>query len=116
MMHGKKKLMARGALVAMICATLSISFAFSRHFVPRGAQQKIITVDHQIRRVLWGAQRETLRDGAAIQKSSVVTQLSPFLASVSILFYPPQRETFLKLETPIAPENLILESSPVLNL
>jgi len=115
MVKRKRKLVVRGALVAVVCLLLSLSFAFSRHFVPQGSRQKMITVDHQIRRVLWGAQRETLRDGATIQKSPVLTQPLLLLASVS-MFFLPQCQTFLEPETNLVPENLVLELSPVLNL
>ena len=106
--------MVRGAFVAVVCVALSASFAFSRHFLPQGSRQKMITVDHQIRRVLWGAQREILRDGATIQ-SLVTAHLPSHLASVS-MFSPRQYETFLKPDSAIALENPVLESSPVLNL
>jgi hypothetical protein len=93
------------------------SFAIARHVVPQGLR-KLITVDHQIRRVLWRAERETLRSGATIQKTPVMVYPplelgeGPLSAESFVTYY----KISLMPRIPMAPTKFILESSPVLNL
>jgi hypothetical protein len=117
MAMGKKELVARGILVVVACVLLSISFAVSRHFVPQGLRQ-VITVEHQIRRVLWRAERETLRSGATIQKAPVMANppLEIEGVSLSLRNVATYYRIFLTPKTSIEPGNFILELSPVLNL
>src|SRR5712691_891704 len=77
----KKEFVARGFLIIVVSALLSMSFAISRHFVPQGLRQ-VITINHQIRRVLLRAERENLRSGVVIQK-------------VPLMMNPPQELTEL---------------------
>jgi hypothetical protein len=113
----KKQFVARGFLIIAVSALLSMSFAISRHFVPQGLR-RVITINHQIRRVLLRAERENLRNGVAIQK-------------VPLMMNPPQELTELfrpfesgvtdykissLLQLLIEPKNLIRELSPVLNI
>ena len=113
----KKDMVARGIFVAVACVLLSISFVVSRHFVPQGLRQ-LITVEHQVRRVLWRAERETLRSGAAIQKVPVMANPPLEIEGVSLSLWKVATDyrIFLTPKTSIEPENLILELSPVLNL
>ena len=113
----KKGLLARGNLIVVAAVLLCTSFAISRHFVPRGLRQ-LITVDHQIRRVLWRVERETLRSGVTIQKAPVT--VNPPLELGEVPLYSESVVTYYRIslvsKTPIEPKNFILESSPVLNL
>jgi hypothetical protein len=113
----KKEVVARGIFVVVACVLLSISFAASRHFVPQGLRQ-VITVERQIRRVLWRAERETLRSGATIQKVPMMANPPLEIEGVSLSLWKVATDyrIFLTPKTSIEPENLILELSPVLNL
>jgi hypothetical protein len=113
----KKELVARGIFVVVACVLLSISFVVSRHFVPQGLRQ-MITVEHQVRRVLWRAERETLRSGATVQKVPVMANppLEIEGVSLSLRTIATYYKTFLTPKTSIEPQNFIFELSPVLNL
>jgi len=113
----KKELVARGIFVVVACVLLSISFAVSRRFVPQGIRQ-MITVEHQVRRVLWRAERETLRSGATVQKVPVMANppLEIEGVSLSLRTIATYYKTFLTPKTSIEPQNFIFELSPVLNL
>jgi hypothetical protein len=113
----KKGLAARGIFVAIACVLLSLCFAVSRHFIPQGVRQ-VITVEHQIRRVLSRAQKETVRDGATIQKMPEMANPPSELVgtSVSLENATTHYKRFLTPNILVEPENLALELSPVLNL
>ena len=114
---GKKELFPRGILIVVTVVLLSVSFAISRHVVPQGLRQ-VITLDHQIRRVLWRAERENLRSSVSIQKASVMINLPLGLGK----FFPSPDAAVrryripLVWETHIESKNFIAELSPVLNL
>jgi hypothetical protein len=113
----RRILLARGFLTVVACVVLCTSFGVARHFVPQGLRQ-LITVEHQIRRVLRNVERETLRSGATIQKTPVVVNSPLELSEVPL--YSESVVPYYRIssvsKTPIEPKNFILESSPVLNL
>jgi len=113
----KKEVATRGIFVVVACVLLSVSFAASRHFVPQGLRQ-VITVEHQIRRVLWRAERETLRSGATIQKVPMMANPPLEIEGVSLSLWKvaTDHRIFLMPTTSIEPKNFILQLSPVLNL
>lgn len=113
----KKELAARGISIVVACVLLSISFAASRHFVPQGLRQ-MITIEHQVRRVLWRAEREILRSGATIQKIPVMANPPVEIewVSLSLRNVANDYRIFLTPKTSIERENFILALSPVLNL
>ena len=117
MVKHQKELVARSLFLVVVCILLSVNFAVSRHFIPQGLRQ-MITLEHQIRRVLWRAQRETLRSGATIQKVPVMANPPLEIEGVSLSLWKVATDyrIFLTPKTSIEPENLILELSPVLNL
>ncbi len=113
----KRQWSARGALMVLACGLLSISFAISTHFVPQGSRQ-LITIEHQLRRVLLRAERESLRSSVTIQQARVrshspqdLGKVSPFPEIVVTHYRIP-----LVSHTLIKPRNLVFELSPVLNL
>jgi len=115
MAKSKKELFARGIFVAIACILLTISFAVSRHFIPQGLRQ-MITVEHQMRRVLWRAERETLRSGATLQKATPITNPPLESEGVALRNAATLYRIFWTPEPPVEPGNFILELSPVLNL
>jgi hypothetical protein len=57
--------LSRAAVGALLGVVFSIVFAASTHLVPQGARQ-LITVNHQLRRVLSRAERESLKSILAL--------------------------------------------------
>jgi hypothetical protein len=113
----EKRSSVRGILMVLACTLVSISFAFSTHLVPQGLR-KLITIDHQVRRVLLRAERENLRSGVSIQKTGGInnfpheqSQASPTLKVFVRRFSIP-----LVSATWTEPKNFVFKLSPVLNL
>jgi hypothetical protein len=113
----KKQFVARGFLIIVMSALLSMSFAISRHFVPQGLRQ-VITINHQIRRVLLRAERENLRSGVPIQRPPLMINPPQELTELFRPFESVVTDSKISSfsEPLIEPKNLIRELSPVLNI
>jgi hypothetical protein len=113
----KKELLARSFLVIVATVLLCMSFAISTRLAPGGVN-KLITFNHEIRRVLLRAERENLRTGVSVEKMPVIIhptqdfgEASSF--SESALTY---RSASLFAESLIHTETLSFRLSPILNL
>src|ERR1043166_6229931 len=84
MTTSRKEVLARGIVTGLACMILSITLVSATHFVPQGSRQ-VITVDHQIRRVLLRAQRENLRSGISVQTDSVSQHLGEVRVSEIVI-------------------------------
>jgi hypothetical protein len=116
----KKETSRRGILVVVAFAFFFLSFlsfATSRHFVPRGLRQ-LISIDHQIRRVLSRAERENLRSGVALEDTAAAISLSQDAGEISLSVEAVVTNYGVHLISPDVTKtnDFILESSPVLNL
>lgn len=113
----KKEFVARGFLIIVVSALLSMSLAISRHLVPQGLRQ-VITINHQIRRVLLRAERESLRSGVAIQKSRVMSSPAKELGEVPVFWkiVVARQRISLQPNRLSQQKDFILQLSPVLNI
>jgi len=113
----KRQSLARGILILVACTVFSAAFVVARHVLPRSTRQ-LITLQHQIRRVLSRAERENLKAGVSVQKAPIIIHPPQDFAassrfSKSVLAY---RATTLFVVRSMHWENFAIESSPVLNL
>ena len=109
----KKEMLARGILTALACLILSITLVSATHFIPQGSRQ-VITVDHQIRRMLLRAQRENLRSGIAVQTDPAFQHLDSVVVVAKIVLTPPV--VFSVPQNLSYPNDSVFRLSPVLNL
>lgn len=63
----KKDLLTRYIVAVLAFALFSVTVVTSSHFAPK-TERRLITVNHQIRRVLIRAERENLRSSAASEE------------------------------------------------
>ena len=113
----KKDLLARYIVAVLAFGLFSLSFVTSTHLAPQGERQ-LITLNHQVRRVLMRAERENLRSSAASDEDGIPInppqefgELPPSLEIV-VSYY----KTSGSSQTLFEPESFVLDSSPVLNL
>lgn len=112
-----KDWLARYILVSLAFGLFSLSFVTSSHLAPE-AERQLITLDHQVRRVLMRAERENLRSSAASDEDGIPInppqQLgeAPQSQEFVISYYKVSSTSQLLFD----PANLVLDSSPVLNL
>ena len=84
----KKDLLARYILAVLAFGLFSVTVVTSSHFAPK-TERQLITLQHQVRRVLMRAERENLRSSSASDDGIPIDQLqkigptsrSPQLAS-----------------------------------
>ena len=113
----KKDLLARYILAVLAFGLFSLSFVTSSHLAPNG-QRQLITLDHQVRRVLLRAERINLKNSAASDEEGNLVnpprEFSEMPQSLKIVvtYYNILAASQIHFE----PESSVLESSPVLNL
>ena len=112
----KKDLLARYILAVLAFALFSLNVVTSSHFAPESERQ-LITLHHQVRRVLMRAERENLRSSAA-SEGVVITppQEQPSAAPRPMEIPICCNKTFFTAQILFQPASLFLESSPVLIL
>jgi hypothetical protein len=108
--------LGRTTIAVLFCVVLSVIFAASTHLVPQGSRQ-LITVTHQLRRVLSRAERESLKSILALLAPSDRRDAAPALpqrvrVSAELPGYGVSRSA--DLPEPLEPAGIFL--SPVLNL
>jgi len=69
----KKNLLARYILVVLACGLFSAAVVTSTHFAPK-TERQLITLRHQVRRMLQRAERETLRSSANSDEGAPIDQ------------------------------------------
>jgi hypothetical protein len=69
----KKDLLARYILVVLAFGLFSAAVVTSTHFAPK-TERQFITLQHQVRRVLQRAERETLRSSADSDEGTPIDQ------------------------------------------
>ena len=112
----KKDLLARYILAVLAFALFSLNVVTSSHFAPK-TERQLITVNHQVRRVLMRAERENLRSSAASEEGTLINPprqlgvVSPLLEIVTS-----DHKIWSAAHLVFEPERFVLESSPVLNL
>jgi hypothetical protein len=112
----KKDLLARYILVVLAFGLFSAAVVTSSHFAPK-AERQFITLQHQVRRVLQRAERETLRSSASSDEGTPIDQPQrigpvsrpPEIAAERYQVLPPWR-TLSKLSS------VTLDLSTILNL
>jgi hypothetical protein len=109
------KLFTRVIVIVLAVSLLFSGFVTYRHFLPKG-QNRWITLEHQIRRVLAHAERDNLKIGTAYDEdeslANPLQQLEPpGLEVIVARGYIVASSQFL-----IAPKIFSFERSPVLSL
>src|ERR1051325_4073613 len=108
--------LGRTTIAVLFCVVLSVIFAASTHLVPQGSRQ-LITVTHQMRRVLSRAERENLKSILALLAPSAKadTALVPATA-VHVSSNSTASPLFRISNHPGQPDVAAIFLTPVLNL
>lgn len=109
----RKEMLARGIITGLACLILSITLVSATHFIPQGSRQ-VITVDHQIRRVLLRAQRENLRSGIAVQTDPAFQHLDAVVGVAKVVLHSPVVSSVP--QNLFYPKDSVFRLSSVLNL
>jgi regulator of protease activity HflC (stomatin/prohibitin superfamily) len=106
----------RTGIGILVCVVLSIVFASSTHLVPQGSRQ-LITVNHQMRRVLSRAERENLKSVLAFLSPAPTNDAAPAIFErVRLYVESHPRAVFRGRNLPEQPNSPGIFLSPVLNL
>ena len=103
-------------LFLLVLLFLFANMGINRHVVHTGVE-KLITVDHQVRRELTRAERENLKTSVLSGRGDLITNPPQEAAGISrhqdivVDSYP-----ISDSPTQVQPKSIILDSSPVLNL
>jgi hypothetical protein len=113
----KKDLLARYIVAVLAFGLFSLSFVTSSHLAPQSERQ-LITLNHQVRRVLMRAERENLRSSAASDQEGIPINLPQEFGGIpqSLEFVVSYHKISASSQVLVEPESFVLDSSPVLNL
>ena len=113
---GKLKRFAHGTALILAVMFLVANVATSKRLVPTGSA-KLITFDHEVRRDLTRAERQSLKTGAASATAEPLRNPLQEPATVSVpLQIASNSSRILNLPTELASKSITLDCSPVLNL
>lgn len=112
----KFRLLSRGALLALALLFLSANITTEKHLVHTGLA-KLITFDHQVRRDLWRAERESIKTSALSGRGELIPNLLQEPAGINwsqeiVVNSCPMSQS----PTQLQPKRIFLDSSAVLNL
>ena len=111
----KNQLLARCILAVLGSGLFFQIFAISNHFAPK-TERQLITLNHQVRRVLMRAERENLRSSAAFEEGIRIDPPQEFgPASPSLEIAASRYKIPAVSRSFFNPASSILDASPVLN-
>ena len=111
----KKDLLARYILAALAFGLFSVTVVTSSHFAPK-TERRLITLKHQVRRVLVRAERENLRSSAASDDGIQIDQPRIGLASRSLEVAANQYNMPSTSRSLLEPASVTFDLSTILNL
>ena len=111
----KKDLLARYILAVLAFALFSLNVVTSSHFAPK-TERQLITLNHQVRRVLMRAERENLRSSAASEEGFINPPQALGVASRPLEIVTGDHKIWSAPYLLFEPASPSIDSSPVLIL